>query len=609
MHFIDYSIIIIYLVGIVCFGLFLERKASQNIDSYFLGNRQLPWWVLGASGMASNTDIAGTMVISALVYALGTRGFFIEIRGGIVLIMAFLMVFMGKWTRRSQKMTMAEWMAFRFGTGREGNLARIMSAVANLTFAVGAMSYFSVGGGKFLGSLMGISDRLASIILVAIAGIYTVASGFYGVVWTDVVQGILIFVAIIYICVLAFQTVSLPDSFSVSIPDGGDFLVKDWSFSDWSAILPPMNADLPGDYAIFNLFGGVVFFYLLKTVIEGCSGGGGYMAQRYFAARSDRDAGLLSLFWILLLSFRFPLVAAFAMLGIHYGITNTIIEDPELILPTVIANYVPVGVKGLLIACFIAAAMSTFDSIINSSAAYWVKDIYQAYLVPNADERQLVWQSRIASIAIIVLGLLFSFNLSNINEIWGWLTLGLGVGLSIPLLLRWYWWRFNGYGFAIGTLAGMVAAILTKAVFLPAITNPNVQEYVLFGIPAVCSLLGCLIGTLVTPPTDVTVMTNFYYVTKPFGFWGKVSQHLKANVQAKLRREHKRDILATFIAVPWQLSLFLLGMMVMIKNWDNVKWLSLAFLLLSIGLYFTWFRHLNEEIDVNDYKDEEIIYK
>ena len=109
MERLDLIIITVYLLAIVVVGLLLQKRASKDIDSYFLGDRKLPWWVLWASGMASNTDIAGTMINTAFIYALGTKGFFIEIRGGVTLIMAFLMVFMGKWNRRSKVMTQAEW--------------------------------------------------------------------------------------------------------------------------------------------------------------------------------------------------------------------------------------------------------------------------------------------------------------------------------------------------------------------------------------------------------------------------------------------------------------------------------------------------------------------
>ena len=608
----DYLIIAVYLISIVIFGIYLERKASAGIDSYFLGNRSMPWWVLGASGMASNTDLAGTMIISALIYAIGARGFFIEIRGGVVLIMAVLMIFMGKWNRRAQVMTLAEWMRLRFGEGREGNTARIISAIANLMFAVGAMSYFAVAGGKFLGQFLGIEfpgfnigflaipalsqDEFASIALIALALIYTAASGFYGVVWTDVFQGVLIFAAIIYVCVLALQTATIPETFSVSIPGAQE--LKEWNFVDWSSISPSLTLDLPGDYSAFNLFGGVIFFYLLKELMAGFGGGGGYMIQRYFAAKSDREAGLLSLFWIILLSFRWPVVTAFALLGIHYGATQSVISDPELILPTVIGEYVPVGIKGLLIACFIAAAMSTFDSIINSSAAYWVKDIYQAYLNPRASSRQLVIQSRLASVAIVVLGMLFRYQIQNINEIWGWLTLGLGAGLGIPLVLRWYWWRFNGYGFAAGTALGMLAAIITKALIIGNI-EPQFQEYASFLIPSISSLIGCIVGTFVTQPTDLQVIDNFYKVTRPFGFWGIVRKNLPANIQQKIQNENRRDILSTLIAVPWQLILFMLGITFMMQRWDSFGTLLVLFIMLSIALYFTWFRYLSKEVTIS----------
>ncbi|MEM9925151.1 MAG: sodium:solute symporter [Cyanobacteria bacterium P01_D01_bin.50] len=600
LQLVDYLIIAVYLISIVIFGIYLERKARSGIDSYFLGNRNMPWWVLGASGMASNTDLAGTMIISALIYAVGAKGFFIEIRGGVVLIMAILMIFMGKWNRRAQVMTLAEWMRLRFGVGREGNTARIISAIANLIFAVGAMSYFTVAGGKFLGQFLGINDELASIALVSLALVYTAASGFYGVVWTDVFQGVLIFAAIIYVCTLALQTAIIPETFSVSIPAGEGFELQQWNFADWSSISPSLTLKLPGDYSVFNLFGGVIFFYLLKVFMEGFGGAGGYMVQRYFAAKSDREAGLLSLFWILLLSFRWPLVTAFAMLGIHYGATQSVISDPELILPTVIAAYVPVGIKGLLIACFIAAAMSTFDSIINSSAAYWVKDIYQAYLNQGASPRQLLTQSRLASVVIVVVGMLFSYQIKNINEIWGWLTLGLGTGLSIPLVLRWYWWRFNGYGFAAGTVAGMLAAILTKALIVSNLNQPQYQEYALFLIPSISSFIGCLIGTFLTEPTNFQVIDNFYKVTRPFGFWGVVRKNLPANTQQKIQNENRRDILSTFIAIPWQLTLFMMGITFMMKRWDTFGILLALFIMLSIALYFSWFRYLSKEVTISE---------
>jgi len=291
----------------------------------------------------------------------------------------------------------------------------------------------------------------------------------------------------------------------------------------------------------------------------------------------------------LLLAFRWPLVTAFAILGIHYGVNNSVIADPELVLPTVIENYIPLGIKGLLVACFMSAALSTFDSIINASAAYWVKDIYQAYLRPNANEQQLMLQGRLASIAVVLLGLFLSFSIANIDEIWGFITTGLGAGLFIPLLLRWYWWRFNGYGFAIGMLSGMITAMITEGIGI------EIPEYANFLIPASMSLLGCILGTLLTPPTDEAVLDNFYQVTRPFGFWQPMRNKLSFPQQAKIKRENQRDILAIAIAVPWQLVLFLTGMMLLTKQWEPLGWLLVILMLLSIALYFSWFRYLGKE--------------
>ena len=594
MATIDIIIIVVYLSAIVVVGLVMQKKASAGIDSYFLGNRKLPWWALGASGMASNTDIAGTMINTAFIYALGTKGFFIEIRGGVTLIMAFLMVFMGKWNRRSQVMTQAEWMHFRFGTKKEGDVARIISAIASIIMTVAMVTYFVIGAGKFVGDFLGIDPLYASILMIILAMTYTIASGLYGVVWTDVFQGIFIFGVIIYISVLAMTTVDLPDEFLVSVPMmDGSFTAIKTTLAEWSRMTPPQEMNMPegSTFSIYNLFGIAIMFYLFKVTLEGASGAGGYMLQRYFAARSDREAGLLSLFWTCLLAFRWPLIASFAMLGIYHGIeTGTVIADPELVLPTVIKNYIPVGVKGFLIAGLMAAAMSTFDSTVNAGAAYWVKDLYQTYLRPNASEKDLILQSRLASLVIVLLALLFSLTISNINEIWGWITMGIGAGMFIPQVIRWYWWRFNGYGFAIGTAVGMIAAVLTKAFGGP------IAEYNSFLIASGSSLVGCIIGTYLTPPTERGVLSHFYKVTRPFGFWGSVRTEIPTDVLNQINEENRRDIIAIFFAVPWQVVLFLTGMMIVMKQWSNVFNLFGLLIVLSAGLYWFWFRHLSKEV-------------
>ncbi len=604
MATIDYIIVIVYILGMVGIGLYFQRKAAGSIDAYFLGSRKMPWWALGASGMSSNLDISGTMINTAFIFALGAAGFFIEIRGGVTLIMAFLMIFQGKWNRRAEVMTLAEWMHFRFGKGRQGDVARLIAATSAIIITIAIVTYFAIGAGKFIAEFMGIpaflglpSQFWAATLMIFLAMIYTVASGLYGVVWTDVFQSVLIFGTIVYICTLAVTEFQLPETFEISVPlrDGG-FMAIETTREAWTNIIPQWTLDLPASssYSIYNLFGIAILFYLLKTTLEGSGGTGNYMLQRFFAARSDREAGLLSLFWTFLLAFRWPFIVAIAMMGIAWGSQQGVIQDPETVLPVVINELVPTGIKGLLIAGLMAAGMSTFDSTVNAGAAYWVKDIYQTYINPNASEKQLMSHSRWASVLIVIFGLAFMLVIENINEIWGWITLSLGAGLLVPMLGRWYWWRMNGIGFATGTVFGMIAAVIQKIVW------PDIPEYYAFIFATVLSTVGVIIGTYAADPTDDDTLTEFYKRTRPFGAWSPVRKKLTENTLAQINSENRRDIFSTFLAVPWQLVLFLTGMTAIFGRWDQFSWLFVMLIALSVGLYFNWFRHLSTEVRVEE---------
>jgi len=604
MTTLDYSIIIVYLLSMIGIGIYFQKKASSGIDSYFLGERGLPWWALGASGMSSNLDVSGTMINTAFVFALGASGFFIEIRGGVTLIMAFLMIFQGKWNRRALVMTLAEWMHFRFGTDKQGDLARIIAAISIIIMTIAMITYFAIGSGKFVAEFLGIPGFFgmepqfwAATLMIVLAMIYTVASGLYGVVWTDVFQGFLIFGTVIYIMWIAFFNFNLPELFQVSVPlRGGGFMALDTTREAWTSIIPHWNLNMPANssYSIYNLFGIAILFYLIKVTLEGSGGTSQYMIQRFFASRSDRESGLLSLFWTILLAFRWPFIAAIAIMGIVLGTQQGVIADPETVLPVVINHMVPAGIKGFLVAGLMAAAMSTFDSTVNAGAAYWVKDIYQTYINPKASEKTLMSHSRWASVILVVLGLGFMLLIHNINDIWGWITSSLGAGLLIPTMARWYWWRMNGYGFAAGTVAGMVAAVFQRLLF------PEIPEYFAFLVSTGFSLVGMIWGTYSAPPTDEKVLLEFYKRTRPFGFWGPVRKKLKSETMQQINKENKRDIIATFFAVPWQVVLFLTGMTIILKRWDEFSWLLGILIILSSGLYYFWFRHLSTEVRVDD---------
>jgi Na+/proline symporter len=555
----------------------------------------MPWWALGASGMASNLDVSGTMIIAALIYALGVQGFYIEIRGGVVLLLAFFMIFMGKWNRRANVMTLAEWMEFRFGSGRQGQAARLLAAIANLLFAIATVTYFAQGAGIFLGTLLGISPDLAAIGMIALASIYTIASGLYGVVYTDVFQGFLIFGAIVYVIYMVMAGFPIPETFTVSVPlaDGG-FQSMPMTREAWTDVVPDWTKELPGEYGQYSLFGVGILFYLLRSCIDGMSGTGGYIIQRFYAAKDEREAGLLSAFWIVLLSLRWPFVACIAILGISYGVSNEVIANPEEVLPVVLIELIPTGLKGLLIAGLIAAAMSTFDSVVNAGAAYWTRDIYQRFVNPDATEKLLVRHSRWASALVVVLGMLSTYAFESLNDVWGWLTMGLGAGLLVPQVIRWYWWRFNGYGYAGGTLVGMLLAIGQR------IVAPELGEIAGFALIGGGTFVAAIAITYLTDPTRPEVLKTFFRDTKPFGFWQPVRDRIAALEMDAIRAENRRDIWAICLAVPWQLVLFLTTMMFVTRAWDTFFTLLGVLVALTVGLYFTWFRHLSTADEAMD---------
>lgn len=635
MAWIDFIIIAVYLVSMVLIGLWMQKKASSGINSYFLGNRSMPWWMLGISGMASNLDVSGTMINTALLFALGISGFLVEIRGGMTLVLAFVMIFMGKWNCRSGVMTLAEWMQLRFGKKRDGDVARIICAIASLITTIAFITYFCIGAGKFIAEFLGIpafwgcsGEFWAALLMIILSMIYTVSSGLYGVIVTDLIQSVLIFATIIIVCFLTVTKYTLPEKFTLSAPviqekldtynanhpdkpiSNGD-IIEDSKYTfkiidnkpyvtweetreEWTGAVPKTQKDFPefSQYSMFNMFGLLLFFYLVKVALEGYGGLQGYMLQRYFAARSDKDAGLLSLFWTFLLSFRWPFITALAMMGIYLGTQQGGIGDPEKVLPLVVNNLIPIGLKGLLVAGLMAAAMSTFDSTVNAGAAYWVKDLYQTYINPKASEKTLIWHSRISSIIIVLISLVFTLTVKNINDIWGWITMGIGAGMLIPLLIRWYWWRLNGWGFALGMAFGLIASIIQRY-FLG-----DVPEYISFSIASGASLLGTIVGTYLTAPTDEEVLKNFYIKTRPFGFWGHIRNSLSEDIQKSIAQENRRDIFSTFIAVPWQVVLFMAWIMLMMQNWNTFAILLVALVVLSVILYFSWFRHLSKEVKI-----------
>jgi Na+/proline symporter len=532
-------------------------------------------------------------------------------------------------------------MIYRFGSGLGGQFARVASSVATIAFTVGMVAYLVKGVGMFLATFLPFEPWVCSVTLVGIATLYTLASGFYGVVVTDILQAFIILGAVIAISVMAMSRV-VDNATLVEMAEQVT-KTKGWASSSltWTTDMPPGE-----EYEIYKHLGFFALFFLFKNIFHGMATGDD---PKYFGARSDREAGLLTILWQSLMMFRWPMMMGFAVLGIylvddffpnqgvltqaadiiktHVGAIDKaewgnvlarlihqpesypqIVEglqeilggnwhdkiyllsfdghvNPEGILPAVILNLIPTGLRGLLLVALIAASMSTFDSFVNRAMGYFTRDIYQAYFRPNADTRELMRATWVFGTAMIVVAVIMGFNAESINDIWSWIMTALVGGFIVPPFLRFYWWRFNGAGFALGTVAGLAGAFGLR---IFGVSDPVDN----FMWTAVAGLVGSIVGTFIAPPTDRAVLENFYKTTKPFGFWSPLKSCLNTEELAANRKEHRNDALALPFTLLWQVTLFLLPMQLIVKDFDAF-WTTLPLFIVGlVGLYFFWYRNL-----------------
>ena len=269
-------------------------EGRKGLEEYFLGGRRLPWWALAVADLSSYLDISGTMINSALLYALGCGGFYVEIRGGVCLMLAFQLAVTGKLNRRSMVLTKAEWMGFRFGGGPQGRAARLACALMAVSVAVLMVCYFAVGGGKFVTTFVDVpawagasGEFWGAAVLMGVASSYTVLTGFWSIVWTDVYQSLFIFFAFAYVGVRGFVAAAhLPDAFDVWLPArNGTLLPLRYTKEQWTQLWPrlALSSPQPPDeaaYAAYDLFGLAIGFYLLKAIVQSMGGPSGLPAYR-----------------------------------------------------------------------------------------------------------------------------------------------------------------------------------------------------------------------------------------------------------------------------------------------------------------------------------------
>lgn len=568
---IDLSVILIYFILVLVIGFWYRKKSSKSLESYFLGNKTIPWWALATSGSVSNFDITGTMWIVSILYLLGMKAFWVFWMFAF-LTSAFLMSYMGKWIRRTNVMTAVELMKVRFGGGYGGRFARTAAAVMASVFLTFCIGYSFRGVGKFATIYLPFTPNQCAIGIMGVTTIYVVLGGFTSVIITDVIQAVILNIAGIVISILAFlyvDPVILNEKFSMSL-------------------LPvsriPEVAET--NYSSYEMFGILCVVWVMNGVLQSLGGcGGNYGEQRFLATRNPREAAKAGAGWGVLLIIRWAMIAGITFLAIS---NQNKFSDIEQVLPVVLKDYIPVGIRGFIVAGLLAAFMSSFSSILNSGASIIIRDIVQP-LVPQKNEKTMVALSYLATIAILLTGFGIGSQANSINQIWMWMIIGLNASLLVPNALRWYWWRMNGWGYAVGTLSGMLISIIV-------LFNPNTPIYIYGPLINIVALLGCILGSLFTPPIEKETILEFYNKVQPKGFWRPIKELSCPGLKEQTGETGNSNIMILNVIVA-SIGLFSFNIfpIYLIGHWyrNSIVAVSIA-IFASVILYFTWYRKLSD---------------
>jgi len=587
----DYLIIVVYFAVVIALGFWYQRRASQNLDSYFLGGKSIHWLALAMSGSVSNFDITGTMWIVSILVVLGFKSMWHHWMWGF-LMGAFFLSYMGKWVRRSNVMTAAEWMVTRFGRGPAGRFARTtyaLMAVVTLTSFVG---YAFQGIGKFAAVYIPL-EQLADVtrigwvrtlctqyeghvLAVAIMGattLYVLLGGLYSVVVTDVLQTVILTAGGLIIVVIAWDRMT-PEA-TASLPAGWTSLAVPWRIPEFAG----------SEHAAFECFGPLVIVWVLKGLLLNAGGPAQmYDFQRFLATRNARDAAKVGAAWSLFLVVRWAMAVGIALLALTRVAG---VADTEKVMPTVLRDCLPVGLRGLVLAGLLAAFMSTFSSTVNSGASFVVRDLWQPLARATGDGRHAVRVSQVATVAVVLFGVAIGFQADSISRIWNWMMMALGAAVLIPNVLRWYWWRMNGWGYAAGTLVGLIFSLI-------ALVKPDLPTWWTFALICVASLAACLAVSLLTTPVDNRVLVAFYRSVRPFGLWAPVRQEAGLRPDAKVDKPESVSLaLVNLVLGMIAIAGLYVGPMYLVGHWYTQAGVSLVAAMLAAGMmYLTWYRNL-----------------
>jgi solute:Na+ symporter, SSS family len=515
---VDVVIVCVYLSIVVGIGLWFARRASGGLTDYFNAGRRMPWYLVGTS-MAATTLAADTpLAVTELVRQGGLAGAWYGWSAAIGTVTAA--VFFSRLWRRSGVLTDAELVELRY-TGRPAAALRATRALyLALPINCLILGWVIFAMVAIIETVIGVPGDTVLPILLLLAVGYSTASGMWGVVATDAFQMVIASIGLVLLAIFAVSAAGGLEAVA-ALPAETIAMVPSTS----SALLP---------LEIFAVYLGIQWWATRNA------DGGEYIGLKLFSARSVTDAQL-GMVWYAVCEYVLKLwpliVAALASIILYPQLAS----DHEA-YPRMIAEHLPIGLRGLLVAALLAAFMSTVDTHLSWGASYLVNDIYKRFLRPDRDERHYVLMSRFAMVFIGISAALVSRMLTSVAETWK-LLLALGSGQGLVVLLRWYWWRVNAWSEISAMLASAVLTVICFQVW------PGQGDYAVRLIAIVAGSTAVWITvTLITPPEPRALLEAFHARVRPRGgFWGPIARGGGAGQAA--RGGAGRDLLAWLAGV------------------------------------------------------------
>lgn len=520
LHTIDWLIIFVYLFLTMGIGLIFTKQASKDLDSFFLSNRQLPWWIAGTSMVATTFAADTPLLVTELVAKNGISGNWLWWNGLIGGMLATF--FFAKLWRRANVLTDVAFTEIRY-SGQPAAFLRGFKAVylgifmnaviiAWVNIALGSLLhiFFNIPEGQLIFYLAGAMSLVA---------IYTSLSGLWGVAITDFLQFIIAMTGCI---VLAIVVVN-------SEPIGGIAGLQEKLSPETLNFFPTLQFSsvvettqvLSISFATFLAFIAVQWWASWYPGAE--PGGGGYIAQRMMSVKNEQDALKATLFFQIAHYALRPwpwIIVGLCTIVLYPELSET---DKRLGYVMAMQEFLPPGLKGLLLVAFLAAYMSTISTQLNWGTSYVVSDLYQRFLKPQSSMEHLVIVARISTVLLMLVALIVTSQLKTLESAFKFM-IECGAGLGAVLILRWYWWRINAWSEIVATIAPFIVFAVVK--FYGNLEFP----YSLF-VTVSFTTVAWLSVTFLTPPTDLTVLKNFYARVQPAGWWRPVGgQHSHAEV-------------------------------------------------------------------------------